>query len=83
VEGSFNVITHGLFRSEFVSVRKRRQNCLVLGKRLFRYPGMKHQAEDVEMGVQVGQRIADQPVARDLHDLVVEVGVEPRKSGDA
>src|SRR5262249_42845674 len=35
------------------------------------------------MGVKMRELIADQLVARDLHDLVVKFGVEPRESGVA
>src|SRR5215207_6008198 len=52
-------------------------------ERLFSYPGVKHQAKDVEMGVKMRQRIADQCIARNRHDLIVKIRIEPRKSGVA
>src|SRR6476620_6674910 len=52
----------------------------MFAQRLFRYPGMIHQAKDVEMGMKMRQRIADQFIARDLHDLVVIIGIESRDS---
>src|SRR5687767_2886999 len=72
---AFNVIAHGACRPGFVAGGKRQQDRLMFSKRLLGYPGVKHQAEDVEMSIQMSQRMADQLVTGDPHDIVVEVGV--------
>ena len=60
----------------FAAVRiargKGSENRLVLVERLFGHPGVKHQAEDMEVGMLVRQRLANELIAGELQDLVVE-----------
>src|SRR5262245_1633189 len=67
---AFNVIAHRAFGPKLIARRKRRQKGLMLSKRFLGHPGVKHQAENVKMGMQMVQRIADEIVTCDLHDFV-------------
>jgi len=77
------MITHRPLGPYFVARGQRHKQGFVLGQRFFGDPRLEHQAEDMEMRVQVLERAADQLIAGDLHDLIVQFCVKARESGIA
>ena len=69
--------SHGALRRLAVAVGKGCEQRLMLIQRLLGDTGMEHQAKDVEVGVLMRERPADQIVTSELENAVVENSVLP------
>ena len=69
--------SHSALRSLAVAVGKGCEQHLMLIQRLLGDTGMEHQAKDVEVGVLMRERPADQIVTSELENAVVENSVLP------
>ena len=69
--------SHGALRRLAVAAGEGCEQRLMLVQSLLRDTGMEHEAKDVEVGVLMRERPADQLVTGELENVVMEKGVLP------